>query len=395
MNQDPRAGLSDERAVAGLSRRQLLAAMTAVGATGGFVGVSTGASLFDRERLDGRFVAGIVDLGIAHSVNGGNEQFTDGSTVSLDLGELEPGSENGGHADLRLVLPDTGNDAAPNNPAYPWFRPSCIDTSGGLVDDLQVTLRYVDCATGDVGAVVFSWGSLREFVETFREGFALDGRSRPNRTPGNQACLDDTVCLRLDYHLASDFEGEGTAQVDIDFVATQCRNHTGEENPFAGSPGRLCDEPPEEEPDYKGISYIEVWTEVEGVCKPLGKLELDSRLVDQCAPLVAPGDGDPANDPDIGDSFVRPGRYSLPDDLPASGPCTDTGYDIRITATATKDGGTETTAVAFELLNDDGTAGPDLCTVVIKGGSGTTVYDGDDLDGNATAGLLYAPEGGR
>lgn len=379
MNRE-RVGMADGRAVAGLSRRQLLAAMTAVGATGGFVGVSTGASLFDRERLDGRFVAGVVDLGILHSVNDGAERYTDGSTVSLDLGELEPGSDNGGHADLRLVLPVTGNDAAPNNPAYPWFRPSCIDASGRLVDDLRVTLKYVDCATGDVGAVLFPWGSLREFVETFREGFALDGRARPNRTPGTQACLDDPLCLRLDYYLASDFEGRGAAQVDIDVTAIQCRNHTGEENPFAGTPGRLCDGP-----DYHGVSFIEVWGRIDGSCTKLGKLELDDGYATGCgATLDVAGNND--TEP-IGENYIVEGTY----DLPVDDDCEDTGYDLRVTDTVTKPGTTEVVGLAFELLNGDGSAGPDLCTVIIKGGSGTTVYDDADFDGNATDGLLYAP----
>jgi hypothetical protein len=378
MNQDPRVGPSDERAVAGLSRRQLLGAMTAVGATGGFVGLSTGASLFDRERLDRRFVAGVVDLGILHSVNDGDERYTDGTTVSLDLGELEPGSENGGHADLQLVLPDTGSDSAPNNPAYPWFRPSCIDASGRLVDDLRVTLKYVDCATDDVGAVLFPWGSLREFVETFRGGFALDGRSRPNRTPGNQACLDDPVCLRFDYYLASDFEGRGAAQVDIDFTAIQCRNHTGDENPFAAAPGRLCDGP-----DYHGVSFIQVWAEVEGVCEPLGKLELDDDYAANCgSDLDVAGDD---NTVPIAENYIVEGTY----DLPVDDDCGDTGYDIRVTETVTKPGTTEVVGVAFELLNDDGSAAPAICRVVIKGGATEAEYV--DFTDNTT-GVLYAPE---
>ncbi|WP_276259693.1 hypothetical protein [Haloglomus litoreum] len=382
----PRAGIEDERALAGMSRRQLLAAMTAVGATGGFVGVSTGASLFDRERLGGRFVAGVVDLGILHAVNDGPEQYTDGSTVSLDLGELEPGSDNGGHADLRLLLPETGDPASPNNPAYPWFRPSCIDTSGGLVDDLRVTLKYVDCATGDVGAVLFPWGSLREFVETFHEGFALDGRARPNRQPGNQACLDDSLCLRLDYYLVSDFEGKGDVRVDVDFVGVQCRNHTGEENPFAGSPGRLCDAP-----DYHGVSFIEVWADVDGTCTKLGKLELDDNYTANCGTeLDVSGNGD--TEP-IGENYIVEGTY----DLPVDDDCEDTGYDLRVTDTVTKteEGTTEVVAVAFELLNGDGTAGPDLCKVVVKGGrgGGEVVYDDpSDFTDNATNGPLYAQE---
>lgn len=378
MNQDSRVGPSDERAVAGLSRRQLLGAMTAVGATGGFVGLSTGASLFDRERLDGRFVAGVVDLGILYSVNDGDERYTDGTTVSLNLGELEPGSQNGGHADLQLVLPDTGSDSAPNNPAYPWFRPSCIDASGRLVDDLQVTLKYVDCATDDVGAVLFPWGSLREFVETFRDGFALDGRSRPNRTPGNQACLDDPVCLRFDYYLASDFEGRGAAQVDIDFAAIQCRNHTGEENPFAAAPGRLCDGP-----DYHGVSFIQVWAEVKGVCEPLGKLELDDDYAANCgSDLDVAGDD---NTVPIAENYIVEGTY----DLPVDDDCEDTGYDIRVTETVTKPGTTEVVGVAFELLNDDGSAGPAVCRVVVKGGATEAEYV--DFTDNTT-GVLYAPE---
>jgi hypothetical protein len=394
MNQGSRAGLSDERAVAGLSRRQLLAAMTAVGATGGFVGLSTGASLFDRERFDGTFVTGIVDLVVASSVNGASERLVDGDRFTLDLGELEPGDE--GQVDLRLLLPETGNEASPNNPAYPWFRPSCIAASGTLVDDLRMTLRYVDCATGDIGAVVVPWSSLREFVETFREGFALDGRSRPNRQPGNQACLDDPVCLRLDYALRDSFEGQGDVRVDIDFVAAQCRNHAGEENPFAGTPGRRCDDPPEEQPDYKGISFIEVWGRLDGTCTKLGKLDVSRKYVDRCGGALDVVGEDPDYDPDtIDDSYIVKGRYDLPDDGDDPS-CGDSEYDLAVTEVELKDNDTETYAVAFELLNSDGTVGPDLCKVVIKGGPTEATYaDPTDFVDNATAGLLYAPEGGR
>jgi hypothetical protein len=264
-----------------------------------------------------------------------------------------------------------------------------------------MTLRYVDCATGDIGAVVVPWSSLREFVETFREGFALDGRSRPNRQPGNQACLDDQVCLRLDYDLRDSFEGQGTVQVDIDFSAVQCRNHTGEENPFAGDPGRRCDEPPEEQPDYHGISYIEVYADRDGDgdCDRIGKLELDDDYATNCPTLDVAGDDD--TEP-IGENYIVEGTY----DLPVDDDCEDTGYDLHVTDTVTKteEGTTEVVGIAFELLNDDGTAGPDLCRVVIKGGKvgkggaaggdgGTVTYEADsDFVDNATNGVLYAQE---
>jgi hypothetical protein len=391
-------GVGGERALAGLSRRQLLAAMTAVGATGGFVGVSTGANLFDRERFDGTFVTGVVDLVVASSVDDGPEDLADGSRVTLDLGELEPGES--GHLDLRLFLPETGSAASPNNPAYPWFLPSCFSATGGLADDLRVKLSY-DCESG-MQDKIFDWGSLRDFVAAFRDGAHLDGDGRPSETapdgePGDQAALQDELCLRLDYSLRGSYEGQGSVQLDIDFVGRQARNHEGDVNPFDGRPGQACKPP--EEPNYHGISYIEVYGGQN--CERLGKLELelDENGNPRCGDTLDVT-GDPSNDPDtIGENYIVEGTYDLPDE-----DCTNSGYDIRITDTATKttdEGAIEVVGVAFEILYGedtdpgDGTAGPDLCKVIIKGGQGggTVPYDDpSDFDGNATNGTLFAQE---
>jgi hypothetical protein len=348
----------DDRATAGLSRRQLLAAMTAVGATGGFVGVSTGASLADRESLFGTLTAGIVDLDVFGLDADGNALPSAGGVVSVPI-DAVPGES--GHAVVELSLPGAGN-----NPAYVWLRSACPDPAAtALGEALTLTLSYAD-ADGQATTAVGS-DSFRALLSAYRNGLALDGTGAA-AAAGDQACLDpaDRLRLRLDWTLAPTYRGTESTTAEFAFVARQCRNTDAATNPFAGEPVADC---PAGEPCER--------------CEYLGKVDL------------------PDDDP-----VLRAGReYPFNDDGDPA------GYGIRVLDTVEKDpdGDTETVAVAFEVFGPDG-ASLAPCKAEVKGGTVDTVYvrgadaplgstDGfvTDDEGDASArvdgDLLYAPLG--
>jgi hypothetical protein len=347
-----------EGGTGGLSRRRLLAAMTAVGATGGFVGASTGASLSDRERQRGSLTAGVVDLAVTATDEAGDPLSVVDGAVSIPM-HVDPGES--GAAVVDLALP---GDA--NNPAYLWLRTACPEPAGtALAEALTVTLSYLD----DEGtATDLVTGPFREVFSTLRNGYALNAAGA-YAAPGFQECLDpdDGLRLRLAWTLSPTYVGTETATADIEFVARQCRNTDAATDPFAGAPAEPC------APGNR----------CEG-CEWLGKLDLDPSETDQ---------------PGIGDSSIESGRtYQFNEGA--------TDYGITVDDTVEKDG--DTTAVRFTVVGPDGaTLAP--CRVEVKGGPADTVYvrpdgaafdastdglvPGDDGNGDelVDGGLLYAP----
>jgi hypothetical protein len=342
--------------MSGLSRRELLAALSAVGAGGALVGVGTGAVLRDRTTMGSLFTTGAFDLEVEWKLLAGNDAGTAGfgaGTFELDVGGLSPGER--GAALLSFSLPAVEDGT--NNPGYAWLRAFCPQPAGTLLaESLHVTLSYANCVTeaAETG-IDGADGSLREVANALRNGVPLDAAGT-NADPGEQACLavDDPLCLRLDWRLDDDYVGTETATVAFEVVGTQCRSHDGTEDPFAGV----------DRPECPVACRC---------CAFLGKLDLDPSETDQ---------------PGIGDSSIEPGTYTFTEGSseyvlvvpePSGGGPT----------TVDKDGGTETVAVEFEVRDADGDDHPTLCRVDVKGSTGLERYE--TLDGNATGGLLYAP----
>lgn len=367
----------------GLTRRELLVGASVVGGAGALSGASSYAGLSDVERFTGNSLrAGLLDLLVGWS-HAGDTGASDGE-VAVDLGTLSPG--DAGSVRFTVDLPD--GDDVENNPAYVWLRTFCPATTGRLASALTLRLRYADEFGSPTSEPIFA-GTLCEIAGRYRNGLPLDPEGDPDATePG---CLDTpeygSLFLRLDYALSPDYVGDEAAELGFEFAAVACRHADPAERPFDEVAPGGCDCGP----DRHGVSYVAVYVcdpDVVGCdCVPLGKLELDSGLVENC------GIGTPET---LGDSYLAPGSY----DLPVDDDCEDTGYDLVVTETVTKPGGNgdEVVALAFEVVGDDDTPDPTLCQVAIKGGSGVAYYGPGDVDGNATVGVLGAPElgaGGR
>ena len=344
------------------TRRELMAAGAAAGSAGLFVGLGTGASLADEEALLGTVLgAGGLDLQVAWATDAGASGSSEGdATVVVPIDD----DHTAGSVSFSVALPD----AAANNPAYAWLRLGCPPATE-LVDELLVTLRY-DCGDGGVLAE----GTLYEVADALRDGVPLDGDCASGAVAGEQSCLapGETVDLALDWRLDDDFVGEAEAALRLEVVGRQCRNQPGTTDPFPSS--APCEAPPRE---YRAVSSVEIYALVgeDGACVSIGKLELEDDYCGQAG---------------IAENYVAPGTYTL---YPEARACEPTGYEVVVTETREKldDGTLETTALAFEVVEAGTDAGPELCRVDVKGGRTTVVYDGDDLDGNATDGLLYAP----
>jgi hypothetical protein len=388
-----------------MSRRRLLALLGGAGAAGTVGGLGSAALLADEEGpLSGLITSGSVDLEVDTAAG-----TADGNVVSVPI-DLTPG-ETDGSTVFTVTLPETDE----NNPAYLWFRSFCPEPETELADALQVTLSY-DCDPGDqlFPADGQSSGSLGAFAE-----WALAGQPL-SPTCERVAAADltglepgDKLKLRLDWELADGYYENESTSLDLEFHGRQRRNTTAGENPFPAPTTTECGGPTVER---HGISNIVISTaDGQGGCSVIGKLDLSEKYVERCgSSLDVTGDDDADGVPDhddpndgdsdvpnsggsapdaspIGDSFIAPGRYDLPEegDDPS---CTDSGYDLVVTSTTTKDGGAETTGIAFEVVAPDGSTDLELCEVEIKGGPTTETYTDGDLSGNATVGTLAAPE---
>lgn len=338
-----------------LSRRRVLAALAATGGASALTATGTAAMFSDTERLDASLTTGVVDLVVEYEFLTGPGAGTtsgpiDGPRLDLPIDALGPTDDSGSML-VRFTLPQ-GPDAV-NNPAALWLAADCpLPAATTLGETLEVTLSYADCETGTALEEI-DHGSLRAVADRLQDGIQIDG----DPTTDSMDCLTDEVCLLVEYDLAG-FVGEGTVDLPLWFTTVQCRNTTST-NPFAGRDTTPC--PPGERCPC---------------CRTLGKLEFEA-----------------GTQPGLDDSYAAPGTYAFTEG--------DDAYGLEIYDTAEKDGGSETTGVAFRLvrLDDPDASVPHLCTVAVKGGRGSEQYDRADattadtatLPGSDADGIVYAP----
>jgi len=322
-----------------LSRRALLGSLGTVGTAGAAFGAGTTALFTDTERLLGSAAsAGRLDL-LASWPGGTSEDGV--ATLAIDL------TDGSGSSVITVAHAGEGS-----NPARVWLRTTCPT---GPADSVYLTVSYV--CNDDVIAS----GTLLSVADALRNGILLDPDC--DTTDG---CLpsDGGLDLAFEWEFVEtdDYNGNDPKNVElqIQFEGKQCRHNTTVSNPFAWVEPCVT---------YHGISFIEIYAD--SSCEFIGKLELDPS-----------GNYDQAG---IGDNYVEPGTY----DLYENGDGGDTGYDVVVTDTVEKDGGDETVAVEFELVDPAG-SDPELCRVDIKGSRDEVTYK-TGFDGNATGGLLYAP----
>lgn len=346
------------------ARRQVLAGLVGVGGLGALTGAGTAALLSDRDGFTGLLESGGLDLTVAWTAPTGGGSSNGPFVLDLDLTP----ADSSGHAVIELTLADTGPD---QNPGYLWLRTECPTPVSELSEELDVELWYADGDGDRSGSDPILSGSLGEFAEAGLAGLALDAAGDVDATETGRACLDpgQTRHLRFEWSLAGYTGADTATTANITFAAVQCRHTTGTENPFPTPSVLECGRyttPTPSTPRY-AVSHISVYAYDGEACVFLGKLD------------------DVEGDLDVGES------YDIGDMDGA-----DTGYDLVVLDTVENDEG-EVTEVAFEVVDPTGDD-PELCRVLIKGARGTETYDESYLTGNATDGLLGAPEkndGGR
>lgn len=309
-----------------VTRRQLLAGITAAGAAGTLSGVGTAALLTDRETLAAAVESGRVEL----RVDAG-EGATDavGGPVELPFPALEPGDS--GTVEVAFTVPDE----AGVNPAYLWLRVGC-GAASGLGDHLAVTLSRLDGA----GGTLYD-GDLAGLIDALGDGVPLDP-SGAAVAAGEQGCLDPgtTVRLELAYELSPAYVGSAATSLLIEGAAVQCRRVD-----------------PEHRPPAFGV--------------PLGVADCTAEAPCDCCRLVGKYEI-------TGDSLA-PGVYAFTEG--------SEDYLLSVTDVETKDGGEPVAARFRVVLADDPSTTVELCRVLIKSGNGPQsstdvfVYEDDDALG--------------
>ncbi|MFC7069701.1 hypothetical protein ACFQL9_08610, partial [Halobaculum lipolyticum] len=306
-----------------VTRREVLAGITAAGAAGAVSGVGTAALLVDRETLAGSVAAGRVELRV--DVGDGFVDAT-GGPLALPIPALTPG--DAGSVDLAFRVPDEPGV----NPAYLWLRAGCGGPSG-LGDALRLTVSYASGAAEPI----FD-GTYREFLAALGGGVPLDA-SGVDVAAGEQSCLapGTTVPLTVRYELSSGYVGDDDATILLEGVAVQCRRVGPTENPFAGA-GPL--------PTTDCESAVEECD----CCVRIGKYELNRS------------------------NTLDPGTEQFTEGSSA--------YLLSVSDVETNDEGEALAARFGVVLADDPTTEVEACEIVLKAGrDGRYVYEGDDLDG--------------
>jgi hypothetical protein len=218
----------------GISRRQLLAGLTGVGAAGALTGLGTGALLSDTEGLAAGLAGGALDLEVTWSYPSGASE-SDSSLARVPTTEAGTGST----VDITVDLPQGATDF--NNAAFVWVRLLCPEESAVPADDVTVELSYAD---GDLaGQSIIGPASLTDLLSPETGDGARTGV--PLRATAEDACLDtrnDGEPLRLALRIALDesYVGETAFHLPFEFLGHQCRHATATENPFARSPVGPC-----------------------------------------------------------------------------------------------------------------------------------------------------------
>ncbi|MFC5366802.1 hypothetical protein [Salinirubrum litoreum] len=218
----------------GISRRELLAGLTGVGAAGALTGLGTGALLSDTEGLAAGLAGGALDLEVTWSYPSGASE-SDANLARVPT--TEAGTES--TVSITVDLPQGATDF--NNAAFVWVRLLCPEESDVPADDVTVELAYDD---GDLdGQSIVGPASLADLLSLETGDGARTGV--PLRATADDACLDtrddgDPIRLALRIALDEDYVGETAFHLPVEFVGHQCRHATATENPFARSPVGPC-----------------------------------------------------------------------------------------------------------------------------------------------------------
>jgi hypothetical protein len=270
-----------------VSRRAVLAAMGAVGATATGAGMGAAAYLSDQERFRSSLTAGSLDLRLDYRATYNGEvtgqappdrEWREVGTGALDcdVGGLVDG-DGVPVVELADVKPgDCGSVTASlhvcANPSRLWMAVDLVETAeatrrpeevlagdqsddvGELQDLVDVTLWLDDDCDGvaDADETVLFEGTLAELAAFARGGVPL-GRDPATDVP---VCVDPgVVCVGLSWCVPLDGVDHNRAATDsvafdLRFAAVQCRHDAMGDNPFAdvSTPEAPVEAPTVEEP---------------------------------------------------------------------------------------------------------------------------------------------------
>jgi hypothetical protein len=262
----PDAGPKDEKTRSdtsdGLTRRAVLAGMTAAGVAGTTTGLGAGATFLDRERPAATYTAGALDLAICVETDEDDELCRprrSARTATVDLGTLRERGDSG-TASVRLRLPEDGR----NNPARLWMRTNCPTDACGIERAVAFTLFYpADCDRFERGGrpVPGGRGTLCEVLDTFGSGVALNG------VPGERGSLlrpGRDLCLGVRWELTEEVCATDRATVTFEFAARQARHANADPVWDPVDCGVDCDADCPDCPDGPGISWFALVTDADG-----------------------------------------------------------------------------------------------------------------------------------
>jgi len=292
-----------------VTRRQLLAGITAAGAAGTLSGVGTAALLTDRETLAGSVEGGRVELRVD---TGTGPTDAVGGPIELPFPALDAG--DAGIVAFAFDVPDE----AAVNPAYLWLRVGCGATSG-LGDQLAVTLSRVDGR-----AATLYDGDLAGLLDALGDGVPLDATGAVV-VAGEQGCVPPgtTAHLELAYELSPTYVGSEATRLLIEGAAVQCRRVDPSQRPPA-------------------------------FAVPLGGADCAAVTECTCCPLVGKYE--------IEGNTLVPGLYDFTEGT--------TEHRLSVTDVVTNDDGEPIAARFRVVLVDDPTTVVNPCQVIVKAGRG-------------------------
>ena len=217
--------MTDERRSAtgrlsGLSRRQILASVGAIGVAGAFSGAGTHALLTGEQRVSGSLETGGVGVGVELDCEGSSCSVSPDGRLAFGFDGIEPGDDGSVTIELR----------AEENPARLWLATDCPPSYDPLGESLRVWIQPRN------------WGGVTQIPERGTWTLSQLKRELHDGLRIGEGCLDPadrraiTLVLRwwFPYEETESLAGE-TTDLTVRLHADQCR-HVPEEsarNPFA------------------------------------------------------------------------------------------------------------------------------------------------------------------
>ena len=217
--------MTDERRseagrLAGLSRRQILASVGAIGVAGAFTGAGTHALLTGEQRVSGTLETGGVGIGVELDCEGNYCSVTPDGRLSFGFDGIEPGDT--GSVTIKLRTEE--------NPARLWLATDCPPSYDALGETLRVWIQPRN------------WNGVSQIPERGTWTLSQLKRELHDGIRVGEGCLDPSDHRAIELVLRWSFPYEdteslagGTTNLAFQLHADQCR-HVPEEsarNPFA------------------------------------------------------------------------------------------------------------------------------------------------------------------